>query len=304
VAEAWNILVQFAQLDEKMGPGYRLAKDLGKHTGCADVHAFMLLLKDKKLIISQKGRHGGYLLFKKPEEITLGDVLDAFGETSSASEADPFAIAMRVVRGAFRKITLADFLETEIDFEREVDMLDDLKKEVEKVRKTAKNPTRPIFPPALKNRIVAALNEHGVAAVGVALKMHAPQLYRWRNELTGQPPDEEIPSLPEDPPPPPRVYVRKDAPCPPPPPCPAVEIVEREAPVRVVQTIDLAEARAEEPACTMRTTQELAQQEDDDCAVEEAQEETGQGETGAAPTGNILCDITLRNGTNIRIYDA
>lgn len=301
VVDAWNLLVGFACLDELKGTGFRTVHDLRRYCSKSEIHAFLQTLIDKKFVISQRGKHGGYLLFKKPEEVTFADVLDAFGETKSTSEADPFAIAMRVVRGTFRKITIADFLNTEIDFDREVDMLDELKKKVERVRKTATNPARPIFPPALKKEIVAAVETHGMAAVGVALNMHCPQIYKWRREITGaeipkvdvedQTPQEDIP---------PRVFVRKT---PPPPPCPKVEVVEEETPVRVVQTIHVGDSAAHDDITPLQI------EDGTECGAED--EECGAGECAATEepqeeaehTGKILCDITLRNGTNIRIYD-
>jgi len=71
-------LLQIARL----GPeGSLTIPEIGKHEGLTSTHVakLMMILRKGGFITSTRGQAGGYTLAKKPEEIPVGQVLEALG---------------------------------------------------------------------------------------------------------------------------------------------------------------------------------------------------------------------------------
>lgn len=321
-SDAWNVLVGIAQRDQFAGRALTHQRpDLRPLFSRQEIDPILHKLVEGGFLISSRGRQGGYVLFRRPEEITMWDVLELFGETRTQKEASPFDMTMRALRLHLKKITIADLLETEIDFEREKDMLEDLKSELQEVRKkSTKDGTRLVFPDDLKARIVAAADANGNATTAMILKLNVTQLSLWRREIregriapvkTPEPtwnpsePEPEV-EVEEDPEPLPEPDPR-ECPEPEPEPAPIVRVFRRAAPEPKPEPEPPLKPELEittEPEEETEAQPEEESAQDEEPTQEEPVEEEAAQEEAPAPVGGLLCRITRRDGTVVEIFDA
>ena len=61
------------------GSGTRLLKDIARREGISEKYLGQIVipLKAARLVVSQRGSHGGYSLARPPEDITVRDVVEA-----------------------------------------------------------------------------------------------------------------------------------------------------------------------------------------------------------------------------------
>jgi FeS assembly SUF system regulator len=121
------IMVQMAREPERLMSAAEIAA--ATRLALPTVSKVLKLLAGQALVAAQRGKHGGYLLARRPAQISLAEIIDAvegrFGLTECASE--PGACRQerscavrrhwlrvdRVVRGALEGLTLTQMLEPE-----------------------------------------------------------------------------------------------------------------------------------------------------------------------------------------------
>jgi len=337
---AWNLVCWAARWHEQNGNSSLWQRQDAVEAGVGTIDVIDLVVgifRNSGYLISNRGREGGYCLFRSPDEITFGQVSALVEKYDNDHDSSPFEVASRCMKSLAMRVRVSDFLDSE-DVGGEMDTLSALAAAVKKERKDSMDANRKhVFSDGLKARVAQTAACHGNLAVSTACCLQVLQIAEWRDKFLGQ--LEPIKPEPKPvPPPAPKPVVQEPVirkePDPEPPkelrnpfadlkPLPPPKPLQESLKPFIGEALkhDLREgltakeaaekqAKEEEPIPYVRVFRPEPKPDHTELPprVEVMPKETKMAiETTPVPTNEepnqpVACDITLPNGVRIRIY--